>query len=175
MISETSPNPPTVTSENHPIPFKIKALVAAASVLIFLPVTGCEFFAVVPFTLTEFKTYLVGKEESFSYPLNQVLEATVYNLDRIGFDIQRVERFNQKGLIYAVWKGTTVNLHQPVAYPASSGATTVTGAIFSSSLFSCSAWPTTTITSASLSIVCSTKCVQSACSVLATFPSSLSR
>ncbi|MFH1951440.1 MAG: hypothetical protein ABIL06_07480 [Pseudomonadota bacterium] len=96
---------------------KSMTLAAAAPALMLLSAAGCEFFAAVPFTIYEIKTYLVGKEESFSYPLNQVLDATVYNLDRMGFDIERVERFNQMGLIYAVWKGTSVSLSMETITP----------------------------------------------------------
>ena len=89
---------------------KIKILIVIISVFGVLFGTGCGFFAAVPFTLSEMKTYLVGEEESLSYPLDLVLQATVFGLDRMGFDIQRVERFNQKGLVYAAWQGTSVSL-----------------------------------------------------------------
>jgi hypothetical protein len=87
-----------------------KLFIAAVYAFAVLFATGCAFFAAVPVTVSEIKTYLVGKEESLSYPLNRVLESTVYNLDHMGFDIERVERFNQKGLIHAVWQGTSVSL-----------------------------------------------------------------
>ncbi|MBW1779431.1 MAG: hypothetical protein JRL30_01715 [Deltaproteobacteria bacterium] len=91
--------------------FEFKVVcIAAIWVFTVLFATGCGFFAAVPVTVSEIKTYLVGKEESLSYPLNQVLESAVYNLERMGFDIERVERFNQKGLIHAVWEGTSVSL-----------------------------------------------------------------
>ena len=104
MTSEISLNISTIFCR------KIKILIAITSVFGVLFGTGCGFFAAVPFTLSEMKTYLVGKEESLSYPLDLVLQATVFNLDRMGFDIQRVERFNQKGLVYAAWQGTSVSL-----------------------------------------------------------------
>ena len=89
---------------------KIKILIVITSVFGVLFGTGCTFFGAIPFTLSEMKAYLAGKEESLSYPLDPVIQATVFNLDRMGFDIERVERFNQKGLVYAAWQGTTVSL-----------------------------------------------------------------
>jgi len=89
---------------------KIKILIIITSALGVLSGTGCEFFGAIPFTLSEMKAYLAGKEESLSYPLDPVLQASVFNLDRMGFDIQRVERFNQKGLVYAAWQGTSAGL-----------------------------------------------------------------
>ena len=104
MTSEISLNISTIFRR------KIKILIVITSIFWVLFGTGCEFFAAVPFTLSEMKIYFIGKEESLSYPLDPVLQSTVFNLDRMGFDLQRVERFNQKGLVYAVWKGTSVNL-----------------------------------------------------------------
>jgi len=89
---------------------KIKILIVITSVLGVLHGTGCAFFGAIPFTLSEMKAYLAGKEESLSYPLYPVLQATVFNLDRMGFDIERVEKFNQKGLVYAAWQGTSASL-----------------------------------------------------------------
>ncbi len=104
MTSEISLNISTIFCR------KIKTLIVIASVFWVLFGTGCAFFAAVPFSLSEMKIYLAGKEESLSYPLDPVLQSTVFNLDRMGFDIQRVEEFNQKGLVYAAWQGTTVSL-----------------------------------------------------------------
>lgn len=104
MTSEISLNISTIFCR------KIKILIVITSIFLVLFGTGCAFFGAIPFTLSEMKIYLAGKEESLSYPLDLVLQSTVFNLDRMGFDIQRVERFNQKGLVYAVWKGTSVNL-----------------------------------------------------------------
>jgi len=104
MTSEISLNISTIFCR------KIKILIVITSVSGVLFGTGCGFFAAVPFTLSEMKTYFAGKEESLSYPLDLVLQATVFDLDRMGFDIQRVERFNQKGLVYAAWQGTSVSL-----------------------------------------------------------------
>ena len=89
---------------------RIKILFVIISVLGVLFGTGCGFFGAIPFTLSEMKAYLVGHEESLSYPLDPVLQATVFNLDRMGYDIERVERFNQKGLVYAVWQGNSAIL-----------------------------------------------------------------
>jgi hypothetical protein len=89
---------------------KIKILIVITSVLGVLFGTGCAFFGAIPFTLSEMKAYLAGKEESLSYPLDPVLQAAVLNLDRMGFNIERVERFNQKGLVYATWQGTSASL-----------------------------------------------------------------
>ena len=104
MTSEISLNISTIFCR------KIKILIVITSVLGVLFGTGCAFFGAIPFTLSEMKAYLAGKEESLSYPLDPVLQAAVFNLDRIGFNIERIEKFNQKGLVYALWEGTTVNL-----------------------------------------------------------------
>jgi len=52
---------------------------------------------------------VVGQQESFSYPLNQVLEAAVFDLREMGFSIFRIEKFNQNGLIRAQWQDTSVS------------------------------------------------------------------
>lgn len=104
MTSEISLNISTIFCR------KIKILIVITSIFLVLFGTGCAFFGAIPFTLSEMKIYLALKEESLSYLLDLVLQSTVFNLDRMGFDIQRVERFNQNGLVYAVWKGTSVNL-----------------------------------------------------------------
>ena len=89
---------------------KIKILIVITSVFGVLFGTGCGFFGAIPFTLSEMKAYLAGKEESLSYPLDPILQATVFNLDRMGYDIQRVEMFNQKGLVYAAWQGNSARI-----------------------------------------------------------------
>ena len=89
---------------------KVRILIVIISVFGVMFGTGCGFFGAIPFTLSEMKAYLAGKEESLSYPLDPVLQATVFNLDRMGFDIKRVESFNQKGLVYATWQGNSATL-----------------------------------------------------------------
>ena len=89
---------------------KIKTLTVITCALGVLFGTGCEFFGAIPFTLSEIKAYVAGKEESLSYPLDPVLQAAVFNLGRMGFDIERVERFNQKGLVFAAWKDSSASL-----------------------------------------------------------------
>jgi len=54
---------------------KIKILIVIISVLGVLFGTGCAFLVLIPFTLSEMKAYLAGKEESLSYPLDPVLQA----------------------------------------------------------------------------------------------------
>jgi len=89
---------------------KLNMMVYNFMVLLFLCLSGCSALTAVPLTLNEVKAYVVGQQESFFYPLNQVLVATVYGLRKSGFTRLRVEHFNQKCSIYAKWAETSVKL-----------------------------------------------------------------
>ena len=62
---------------------------------------GCAAISVVPVTLKEVKDYAFGQQQSFGYPLEKVLKATVLELRQMEFTIKRIEAFNHKGLIFA--------------------------------------------------------------------------
>ena len=79
-------------------------------VWIFLVLAGCSPLSAVPLTLKEAKDFVFGQEESFSYPMGEVLRAAVGTLRRIGFSIGRIEHFNRKGLIDAHWQDTSVTV-----------------------------------------------------------------
>ena len=71
---------------------------------------GCGKYASVPVTILGVKDYVFGQQQSFSCPLNQVLAASVYNLRLSGFEIDRIEHFNEKGLVLAKWQGISAKL-----------------------------------------------------------------
>jgi len=59
----------------------------------------------------------VGRDQSFSCPLDQVLQSAVHNLRKMGFTISRIESFNQKGLIQADWQMNSVKLSMETITP----------------------------------------------------------
>jgi len=79
-------------------------------VLLLLYLSGCNPLWAVPFTLKEIKDYVAGQERSFAYPLNRVIIAGVYVLQKDGFTVYRIEHFNQKGLVNATWQDTSVEI-----------------------------------------------------------------
>ena len=72
--------------------------------------SGCHVFSAIPVTVKEVKDYAIGREQSFSYPIDKVLQAAVYNLRKMDFVVQRIEHFNIKGAVYAVWKDTSARV-----------------------------------------------------------------
>jgi hypothetical protein len=80
-------------------------------------IVGCTKFAAVPVTVKEVRDYVVGRQESFAYPLSMVKVAAVYNLEEIGFTIDRIEHFDDKGLIHATCSDTEVNLMMEAVTP----------------------------------------------------------
>lgn len=77
---------------------------------LFLTLPACSVLTVVPVTIKEVKDYVVGRDQSFSRPLDQVLKSAIHNLRKMGFAISRIESFNQKGLVQADWDMTSVKL-----------------------------------------------------------------
>ena len=71
---------------------------------------GCSVYSLIPVTVKEIKTYAMGQEQSYTDPLNEVLAATVYNLQRSGFIVNRIEYFNEKGLVLASYEDLSVKL-----------------------------------------------------------------
>ena len=72
---------------------------------------GCSVFSAVPVTLKEVKDYAVGSQESFSYPLDEVMKATTVNLKATGFTLIKIEKTSPKGFIRADWQATSVKLY----------------------------------------------------------------
>lgn len=77
----------------------------------WLLVCGCSVFSAVPVTLKEVKDYAVGSQESFSYPLEEVMKATIVNLRATGFSLIKIEKTSPKGFIRADWQTTSVKLY----------------------------------------------------------------
>lgn len=69
---------------------------------------GCSAYSVIPVTLKEVKDYVVAEEHNFSFRLDQVLPAVITSLQHAGFKLQRVEFFNEKGLVRAGWEERSV-------------------------------------------------------------------
>ncbi len=79
--------------------------------------SGCSVWSAVPVTLKEVKDYVVGQEQSFSNPLNQVLAATVFSLKKSRFTVVRIEHFNKKGLVRGDWDEASVKLTMEAITP----------------------------------------------------------
>ena len=73
-------------------------------------ICGCGAWSTVPVTFQEVKNYVFGQQQSFSYPLSDVLGATASKLRQMEFIINRIEHFNQRGLVGANWQGTVVQV-----------------------------------------------------------------
>ena len=106
-------------SHNPPISIlkKLRPAAFTALVVLSLLLSGCAVLTAVPVTIKEVKDYVMGRDQSFSYPIDQVLKSTIYNLRQMGFTISRIESFNQKGLIQADWKKTSVKLSMETITP----------------------------------------------------------
>lgn len=93
--------------------FALKKLRTIGFVLwagIFFQLTCCHPFSVIPVTVKEVKDYAVGRQQSFSYPIGQVLKAAVHNLIEMNFVVLRIEHFNGKGVVYASWQKTSASV-----------------------------------------------------------------
>jgi hypothetical protein len=104
----------------YPPIFIFKKLRPKGSTLVFflsLILSGCAVLTAVPVTIKEVKDYVVGRDQSFSCPLDQVLKSSVHNLRKMGFTISRIESFNQKGLVQADWEMTSVKLSMETITP----------------------------------------------------------
>lgn len=79
-------------------------------IFFWLLVCGCSIFSAVPVTLKEVKDYAVGSQESFSFPLEEVMKATIVNLKATGFTLIKIEKTSPRGFIRADWQSTSVKL-----------------------------------------------------------------
>jgi hypothetical protein len=96
---------------------KLRPRDSTVVLLFFLILSGCAVLTAVPVTIKEVKDYVVGRDQSFSFPLDQVLKSSVQNLRKMGFTISRIESFNQKGLVQADWEMTSVKLSMETITP----------------------------------------------------------
>jgi len=96
---------------------KLRSSGSLAVFFLFLTMPACAVLTAVPVTIKEVKDYVVGRDQSFSSPLDQVLKSSVYNLRKMGFTISRIESFNQKGLVQADWDMTSVKLSMETITP----------------------------------------------------------
>jgi len=94
--------------------------------------SGCSPFSAASTIFSQAKPYVVSQKQSFSHPLNKVMAASADCLRDTGFDVARVEHFNEKGLILGRWKDISVRLSMEAITP---GMTKVAGKIHSSSSF----------------------------------------
>lgn len=107
------------TSHNLPISILKKLRPGCFAALFFLSLllSGCAVLTAVPVTIKEVKEYVVGRDQSFSCPLDQVLKSAAHNLSKMGFTISRIESFNKKGLIQADWQMNSVKLSMETITP----------------------------------------------------------
>jgi hypothetical protein len=107
------------TSHNLPISIlkKLRPGYFAALFFLSLLLSGCAVLTAVPVTIKEVKEYVVGRDQSFSCPLDQVLKSAAHNLSKMGFTISRIESFNKKGLIQADWQMNSVKLSMETITP----------------------------------------------------------
>lgn len=107
------------TSHNLPISILKKLRPGCFAGLFFLSLllSGCAVLTAVPVTIKEVKEYVVGRDQSFSCPLDQVLKSAAHNLSKMGFTISRIESFNKKGLIQADWQMNSVKLSMETITP----------------------------------------------------------
>lgn len=96
------------------------------SILVFLSLylCGCRVLWAVPVTLKEVKDYVSGQERSFAHPLDPVLAGTISVLGKNEFTVERIERFNQKGLVQANWNETAVEIRLEAITPKMTRITT---------------------------------------------------
>jgi len=78
---------------------------------------GCTALSVIPVTLKEVKTYVVGQQKSFAYPLDKVMSTSANTLREMEFVILRVENFNEKGFIHAKWNDVDAELYLETVTP----------------------------------------------------------
>ena len=86
------------------LPLKYIAFIFFASF-----VFGCGSASVVS-PIQGIKQYIVSKEQTYSYPMNQVMAAFVLSLKNSGFLISSIESFNKKTRIRARWQDINVNI-----------------------------------------------------------------
>lgn len=117
--------------ENRYIQKKRILMMHALPVIFLLYLSGCSALWSVPFTLKEIKDYVSGQERSFAYPLDRTMKAIVFVTRKDGFDLERIEYFNQKCLIQAKWEYTSVEIVLETVTPK---MTRVTGRVQSNKL-----------------------------------------
>lgn len=90
-------------------------LAGMAALSLFL--TGCVLLSALPVTLKELKDYTVGQQQSFAYPIDDVLTASSYTLRESSFTIVRIEQFNRNALVKAGWNNTLVEFSMESVTP----------------------------------------------------------
>lgn len=82
----------------------------AVLLLFFLSSLGCSGLILDngPTTLGEIIKYIQGDEQSFAYPLSQVVIASVASLNNLNFTLSRIELAGDRDLIHADWNETRV-------------------------------------------------------------------
>ena len=94
-----------------------KKLYLAGMAALSLFLTGCVLLSALPVTLKELKAYTVGQEQSFAYPIDEVLTASSYTLRESSFTIVRIEQFNRNALVKAGWNNTVVEFSMESVTP----------------------------------------------------------
>ncbi len=84
------------------------ARVVPGCALLLAALAGCSSLSLIPVTLKEAKDFAFGQDQSFSYPLSKVLPAMAGSLANAGFQLERIEYFNEAGHIEARWRQTVV-------------------------------------------------------------------
>lgn len=88
----------------------LRALCVNLIWVLFFLLQGCSIYSAIPVALDEFKDLVFSREQSYSYPVNNVLKATVFNLNKMGFVLGRIEHYKEKGLVHADWEDTRVKI-----------------------------------------------------------------
>jgi len=77
--------------------------------LFFIPLfSGC--WSAVPLTLNEIQKYISVKEQSFTYSNYKLVGVSANSLKKMGFELEKILVFSEKGFINASWKGTHVSI-----------------------------------------------------------------
>jgi hypothetical protein len=97
-------------SKRGPYHGPIRALWPGFICVLFFLLPGCSIYSAIPVAIDEFKDLVFSREQSYSYPLNNVLKATVFNLDKMGFVMSRIEHYRENGLVHADWEDTRVKI-----------------------------------------------------------------
>ena len=107
------------------------ARVVTACAALLAALAGCGRLSLIPVTLKEVKDFAFGQDQSFSYPLSEVLAAMAESLANAGFQLERIEYFNEAGHIEARWRQTDVAIELESITPR---ATKAMGRISSDSI-----------------------------------------
>jgi len=80
------------------------------AILLLVLLVGFAGCAAVPFTLKEVKDYVSTQEQSYSYPLRQVMLTAGSSLKQLNFTLTRMELLGESGMIRASCGNTKVHL-----------------------------------------------------------------